>query len=76
MKSTVVNTSKEMMAFSDYPPPEHYPNFMHHSLVMEYIRNYAKHFQLEKYVQLNTEVKSVSLLVYWGLLLNTLIFVD
>lgn len=65
MKSTVVNTSKEMMAFSDYPPPEHYPNFMHHSLVMEYIRNYSKHYGLDQYVQLNTEVKTVSLNGYF-----------
>ncbi|KAI6190474.1 hypothetical protein M3Y97_00122000 [Aphelenchoides bicaudatus] len=59
MKSTVVNTSKEMMAFSDFPPPEHYPNFMHHSLVLEYINDYARHFQLEKYIKLNTEVKNI-----------------
>jgi dimethylaniline monooxygenase (N-oxide forming) len=61
MRSTVVNTSKEMMAFSDFPPPDHFPNFMHHSLVLDYIRAYSKHFELDQYVQLNTEVKSVSL---------------
>lgn len=60
MKSTVVNTSKEMMAFSDYPPPEDFPNFMHHSLVLDYIRSYARHFGLEKHIRLNTEVKRVS----------------
>lgn len=31
MKSTVINTSKEVSAFSDYPPPVEYANFMHHS---------------------------------------------
>ena len=31
MKSTIINTSKEMSAFSDFPPPEEYPNFMHNS---------------------------------------------
>jgi dimethylaniline monooxygenase (N-oxide forming) len=60
MKSTVVNTSKEMMAFSDYPPAADLPNFMHHSLVFDYIRDYARHFQLDQHIQLNTEVKSVS----------------
>ncbi|KAI6189026.1 hypothetical protein M3Y98_00417900 [Aphelenchoides besseyi] len=59
MRSTVVNTSKEMMAYSDFPPPKEYPNFMHHSLVMNYVRAYAKHFDLTKYVKLNTEVKII-----------------
>ncbi|KIH48515.1 hypothetical protein ANCDUO_21416 [Ancylostoma duodenale] len=35
MATTVVNTSKEMMAYSDFPPPEDWPNFMHHSKVFE-----------------------------------------
>lgn len=33
MKSTVINTSKEMMSFSDFPVPEKYPNFMHNTQV-------------------------------------------
>ena len=32
MKSTVINTSKEVSAFSDYPPRADYPNFMHNRL--------------------------------------------
>uniref|UniRef100_A0A914CVN4 Flavin-containing monooxygenase n=1 Tax=Acrobeloides nanus TaxID=290746 RepID=A0A914CVN4_9BILA len=59
MKSTVVNTSKEMMAYSDFPPPEDWPNFMHHSYVQKYLRLYAEHFSLIKYIHLNSEVKSV-----------------
>lgn len=30
-KSTVINTSKESSAFSDFPPPANYPNYMHNS---------------------------------------------
>ncbi|CAD5225267.1 unnamed protein product [Bursaphelenchus okinawaensis] len=59
MKSTVVNTSKEMMSYSDFPPPEEYPNFMHHSLVMDYYRDYANKFNLLKHIQFNTDVKQV-----------------
>lgn len=29
MRSTVINSSKEMSAFSDFPPPDDYPNYMH-----------------------------------------------
>ncbi|XP_070323302.1 flavin-containing monooxygenase 5 isoform X2 [Odocoileus virginianus] len=50
-KSVIINTSKEMMCFSDYPIPDHYPNFMHNSQVLEYFRMYAKEFDLLKYIQ-------------------------
>ena len=33
MKSTVINTSKEVMCFSDFPIPAEYPIFMHNSKV-------------------------------------------
>lgn len=51
-KSVIINTSKEMMCFSDYPIPEHFPNFMHNSQVLEYFRMYAKEFDLLKYIRL------------------------
>lgn len=31
MKSTVINTSKEISAFSDYPPPIELSNYMHNT---------------------------------------------
>ena len=33
MKSTVINTSKEMMSYSDFPIPADFANFMHNSQV-------------------------------------------
>ena len=56
MKSTIVNSSKEFMAFSDFPPPKDFPNFMHHSKVLEYYKQYVDKFGLEQYIQYNTEV--------------------
>ncbi|XP_054419266.1 flavin-containing monooxygenase 5 isoform X5 [Pteronotus mesoamericanus] len=58
-KSVVINTSKEMMCFSDYPIPDHFPNFMHNSRVLEYFRMYAKEFDLLKYIKFKTTVCSV-----------------
>ncbi|KAM4873051.1 flavin-containing monooxygenase 5-like [Thomomys bottae] len=58
-KSVVINTSKEMMCFSDFPIPDHFPNFMHHSQVLEYFRMYAKEFDLLKYIRFKTAVCSV-----------------
>lgn len=31
MKSTVINTSKEVSSISDFPPPDHFPNYMHNT---------------------------------------------
>ncbi|KAM4860753.1 flavin-containing monooxygenase 5-like [Thomomys bottae] len=58
-RSLTSNTSKEMTAFSDYPMPDHYPNYLHHSKLMEYLRMYANHFGLIKYIQFQTNVCSV-----------------
>ncbi|XP_078417718.1 flavin-containing monooxygenase 5-like isoform X3 [Cetorhinus maximus] len=59
-KSLIVNTSKEMMCFSDFPVPEDYPNYMHNSRILDYFRFYAKHFNLLKYVQFKTSVCSIT----------------
>ncbi|XP_028301280.1 dimethylaniline monooxygenase [N-oxide-forming] 5-like [Gouania willdenowi] len=57
--SVIINTSKEVMCFSDFPIPAHFPNYMHNSLIMDYFRMYADHFQLTKHVRLNTKVLQV-----------------
>ncbi|KAH9367780.1 hypothetical protein HPB48_022078 [Haemaphysalis longicornis] len=51
MFSTTTNTSKEMSAFSDFPPPPRYPNYMHHSLVSKYLNDYADAFSLRRHVR-------------------------
>lgn len=55
-KSTVINTSKEMMCFSDFPIPKEYPPFMHHDFIMKYLHLYAKSFDLYKYIRYRTKV--------------------
>ncbi|GFN88429.1 dimethylaniline monooxygenase [n-oxide-forming] [Plakobranchus ocellatus] len=59
MKSTVINTSKEMMCYSDYPIPAHFPNYMHNSQVLEYFHQYVEHFNLEQHIQYLIEVTSI-----------------
>jgi dimethylaniline monooxygenase (N-oxide forming) len=49
-------TSKYYLSISDFPIPEDYPEFPHHSLVYEYMKNYVQHFQLEKYISLRSDV--------------------
>ncbi|XP_059196502.1 flavin-containing monooxygenase 5-like [Centropristis striata] len=57
--SVIINTSKEMMCFSDFPIPGHFPNYMHNSLIMDYFRMYADRFQLTKHIRFNTKVLQV-----------------
>ncbi|XP_070797000.1 dimethylaniline monooxygenase [N-oxide-forming] 4-like isoform X3 [Pituophis catenifer annectens] len=58
-RSVVSNTSKEMTCFSDFPFPESCPNYLHHSLVLEYLKDYAKHFHLLDCIQFKTTVYSI-----------------
>lgn len=50
-RSLVVNTSKEMMCFSDFPMPADYPNFPHNSELLQYFRLYADNFDLLRYIR-------------------------
>ena len=58
-KSTVINTSKEMMSYSDFPAPKEFPVYMHNTKVMEYLHMYAKKFDMLKHIKFNTSVKTV-----------------
>jgi dimethylaniline monooxygenase (N-oxide forming) len=59
MKSTVINTSKEFMAFSDYPPPAEYPNYMHNTKLLDYFRMYATKFNLIEYIRFRRRVTRI-----------------
>ena len=43
MKSTIINSSKENMAFSDYPAPKEFSNFMHNKKLIEYLHFKSKY---------------------------------
>uniref|UniRef100_A0A914CYJ3 Flavin-containing monooxygenase n=1 Tax=Acrobeloides nanus TaxID=290746 RepID=A0A914CYJ3_9BILA len=59
MKTTVINTSKEMTAYSDFPPPPEFTNFMHNRKMLEYFELYTKHFKLDDYIRFNHRVENV-----------------
>jgi dimethylaniline monooxygenase (N-oxide forming) len=59
MRSTVINTSKEFMAFSDFPPPAHYPNYMHNTKLLAYFRMYASKFNLLEHIRFRRRVTRV-----------------
>ena len=45
-RSLHIDTSKHRLSFKDFPMPEHYPSFPHHSQVKSYLDEYAEAFGL------------------------------
>ncbi|KAL3856594.1 hypothetical protein ACJMK2_011329 [Sinanodonta woodiana] len=66
-KTCVINTSKEMMSFSDFPPPQEFPMFMPHRFVLKYFRMYAESFGLIKYINFKTSVENIIPATDYGL---------
>lgn len=55
-RSLHIDTSKHQLSFRDFPMPEHYPDFLHHTLVKEYLESYAAAFELKRNIEFDTEV--------------------
>ena len=47
------------MSYSDFPMPESYPMFPHHSHIIRYFEDYARHFGVADLITYNTEVTDV-----------------
>uniref|UniRef100_A0A8C1MEX5 Flavin-containing monooxygenase n=1 Tax=Cyprinus carpio TaxID=7962 RepID=A0A8C1MEX5_CYPCA len=48
-----------MMCYSDFPMPDHFPNYVNNSTLLQYFRLYAGHFNLLKHIHFQTTVRSV-----------------
>ncbi|XP_069401748.1 dimethylaniline monooxygenase [N-oxide-forming] 4 isoform X2 [Ovis canadensis] len=59
-KSLVTNVCKEMSCYSDFPFQEDYPNFMNQEKFWNYLKEFAEHFDLLKYIQFKTTVCSIT----------------
>ncbi|GBN05603.1 Dimethylaniline monooxygenase [N-oxide-forming] 4 [Araneus ventricosus] len=59
MPSTIVNHSKEIGAFSNFPPKKEYNSFMSHQELYQYVTEYAKSKELLNHIKFNTDVKGV-----------------
>ncbi len=58
-RSLHINTNRVVMAYSDFPMPDNYPMFPHHSDIIEYFENYVEHFKLREHITFNTSVTDV-----------------
>ncbi len=60
MKSTISSSSRLVTEASDFFMDESVGHFMHHTDVMQYLRDYIQHFQLGPHIQLGASVQSVT----------------
>jgi hypothetical protein len=55
-RSLHIDTSKHQLSFRDFPMPADYPDFLHHTLVKEYLESYAAAFDLKDNIEFETGV--------------------
>ena len=55
-QSLHIDTSKWRLAFEDYPVPAGWPDFPHHSQLLQYFNDYVDHFGLRETITFNTAV--------------------
>lgn len=60
-RSLHIITSRYRMQYADYPMPEHYPDFPHHSLIAAYFDSYVDHFDLRHTISFDTSVERAEL---------------
>jgi cation diffusion facilitator CzcD-associated flavoprotein CzcO len=56
--STHLISSRPLTEFPDFPMPDGWPDYPHHSQVLSYLERYAKHFGLGEHIWFGTEVVS------------------
>ncbi|KAA1420962.1 SidA/IucD/PvdA family monooxygenase [Nocardioides humilatus] len=55
-ESLHIDTSTQRLQFEDFPAPEDYPDFPHHTQIHDYFRAYVDHFGLREAIEFETEV--------------------
>jgi len=51
-----INTSRPRMQYSDFPMPESYPDFPHHTQIAAYFEEYVDHFGIRECISFETGV--------------------
>jgi dimethylaniline monooxygenase (N-oxide forming) len=58
-RSLHIDTSRNNLGYSDYPIPDHYPDFLSHFEVLDYLEDYAEHFGVRPHIRFNSRVDKV-----------------
>lgn len=53
-------SSKTVSAYSQFPMPDHYPDYPSHRQIFQYLNEFADHYGLREDVEFGVEVKSVT----------------
>ncbi len=56
-RSLHIDISKPSISFRDFPMPERYPDYPHHSHIFEWLRDYADAFGVRERIRFNTRVR-------------------
>ncbi|HTN73994.1 MAG TPA: NAD(P)-binding domain-containing protein [Pirellulaceae bacterium] len=59
-ESTHLISSKRLTEFTDFPMPKEYPPYPSHRQALDYLRAYARHFNIESQIQFQTTVQHVA----------------
>jgi thioredoxin reductase len=57
--STHLISSKASTQFPDFPMPDSWPDYPHHSQLLAYLEHYAEHFELRRHIWFGSEVVRV-----------------
>jgi dimethylaniline monooxygenase (N-oxide forming) len=66
-----INTSRERMAYTDFPMPKSYPDFPHHTHIATYFDDYVEHFGFRDRIHFGTGVERAERLPDGGWQINT-----
>ncbi|MFT4199287.1 flavin-containing monooxygenase [Gordonia sp. (in: high G+C Gram-positive bacteria)] len=55
-RSLHIDTSKHQLSFKDFPMPEEYPDFPHHTQVKQYLEDYCDAFDLKHNIEFQNRV--------------------
>ena len=58
--TTHIISSKTLSEYTDYPMPDHYPDYPSHQQVLEYFESYADHFGLRAYIRFNSKIENIN----------------
>ena len=60
-RSLHIDTSKKKLEFPDFPMPERYPTFCHHTHIRQYFEELVDHFGLREAIRFETPVRKAEL---------------
>lgn len=55
-RSLHIDTSRHQLSFRDFPMPDDYPDFPHHTLIKKYLDDYAEAFDLNRHIEFENAV--------------------